>query len=92
MNCKIYANHAHIFPDYLRAHGTVEKLLELMVRNPRRRFRVPLGNDFSVWDLEAEDRIEPEKFRSMGRATPFAGWKVFGKCMLTVKNGRIVDR
>ena len=69
---------------------TLEHLLKLLVTNPRERFGLPLGNDFSVWDLNAEYAIDPEEFLSMGRATPLAGWKVFGRCMATVCNGKVV--
>ena len=68
---------------------TAEKLMELIVTNPRKRFGIPLGNDFSIWSME-ETVIDPDKFLSMGRATPFEGTKVRGKCMLTVCDGRIV--
>ena len=69
---------------------TLEHLLKLLVTNPRERFGLPLGNDFSVWDLNAEYAIDPEEFLSMGRATPLAGWKVFGRCMATVCDGKVV--
>ena len=69
---------------------SLESLLEKLVTNPRRRFGLPLGNDFSVWDLETEDTVDPNTFLSKGKATPFAGQKVFGKCMLTVCDGKIV--
>ena len=68
----------------------LEALAEKLVTAPRSRFGIPLGNDFSLWDLAAEDRVDPERFLSMGRATPFAGQKVYGKCVLTVCNGKIV--
>ena len=68
---------------------TAEKLMELMAINPRKRFGIPLGNDFSIWSME-ETVIDPDKFLSMGRATPFEGAKVRGKCMLTVCDGKIV--
>ena len=71
---------------------SLDRLMELLVVNPRRRFGIPLGNDFSVWDLSAEYEIEPEKFKSMGRATPFAGEKVFGKCLATFYNGKNILR
>ena len=71
---------------------SLERLVDLMCRNPRNRFRIPLGCDYSVWDLEAESVIDPETFLSMGRATPFAGWQVRGKCMATVCDGRLVYR
>ena len=69
---------------------TLEALLEKLVTNPRERFRLPLGNDFSLWDLAAEDMVDPERFLSKGKATPFAGQKVFGKNLLTVCEGKIV--
>ena len=69
---------------------TMERLMELLVTNPRARFGLPLGADFSVWDLDAEYEIDPAHFLSMGKATPFEGWKVQGKCLLTVCDGNIV--
>ncbi len=69
---------------------TQEKLLQLLVVNPRKRFRILMGLDFSVWDLGAHYRIDPERFASKGRATPFAGQTVYGRCMATVCDGRIV--
>ena len=62
---------------------TLDRLLELICVNPRKRFNIP-KNGFSVWDLNSEYEIDPKEFISMGRATPFEGQKVFGKCMLTV--------
>ena len=69
---------------------TLEKAIELLAINPRKRFGIKQGNDFTVWDLETLEKVEPEKFLSMGKATPFEGWELFGKCMLTVKDGQIV--
>ena len=69
---------------------TLDRLMELLVINPRKRFNLPLGTDFSVWDLNHPYEINPEEFASMGRSTPFAGWKVYGKCMATVCDGKVV--
>ena len=69
---------------------TLDRLMELLVTNPRKRFGIELGCDFSVWDLNAEYAIDPEEFLSMGKATPLAGWKVFGRCMATVCDGKVV--
>ncbi|MBE6554784.1 MAG: dihydroorotase [Ruminococcaceae bacterium] len=69
---------------------TLDKLVDLMALAPRRRFGIPLGNEFSVWDLDAEVRIDPDEFLSMGRATPFAGETVYGKNLLTVYADQIV--
>ncbi len=69
---------------------TLDKLLELLVVNPRKRFGLPLGVDYTVWDLNAQYTIDPRDFLSQGRATPFAGWEVFGKCVATVCDGKLV--
>ena len=77
---------------YLVKEGIIpmERLLELLVTNPRKRFNIPMGCDFSIWDLRQTSYIEPEEFQSMGKSTPFAGWKVSGKCMATVCGGKLV--
>jgi dihydroorotase len=69
---------------------TMDRLIELLVDNPRKRFDIPLGLDFSIWDLDTEYTVDPEEFQSMGRATPFTGMKLFGRCLLTVCDGKIV--
>ncbi len=69
---------------------TLEKLVELMCLSPRRRFSIELGDEFTVWDLSKEYRINPDEFLSMGKATPFYDWQVFGKCIATVINDRKV--
>ena len=70
---------------------SLEKLVALLSTNPRRRFNIPLsGEDCCVWDLNAKYSIDPAAFRSMGRATPFAGMEVCGRCVKTVYNGKTV--
>ena len=69
---------------------TMQRLMELLVWNPRKRFNLPLGDDFSLWDLNAEYEIDPAEFISLGKATPFTGWRVNGKCLLTVCDGKVV--
>ena len=69
----------------------LEKLVALLSTNPRRRFNIPLtGEDCCVWDLNERYTIDPTAFRSMGRATPFAGMEVCGRCVKTVYNGETV--
>ena len=69
---------------------TMEKLVELLATNPRKRFNIPMGNDFSVWNLAKEFTVDPADFLSKGKATPFTGWKCKGECELTVCDGRVV--
>ena len=77
---------------YLVKPGVIglDLLLEKLVTNPRRRFGIPLGNDFSLWDLEWSGKVDPADFLSKGKATPFQGREIFGKCVLTVCGGKIV--
>ena len=71
---------------------SLEKLIELMALNPRKRFGIPMGEDFTVWNLEKEVTVDPAEFLSMGKATPFTGWKLNGECVLTVCDGAVVYR
>ena len=68
----------------------LERAVDLLCANPRKRFGLTLGRDFSVWDLDAESTVDPKDFLSMGKATPFEGWKVSGRCLATIRDGRIV--
>ena len=67
---------------------SLEKLLELMIVNPRKRFNIPFDG-FTVWDLNAQSAVDPEGFLSMGKATPFEGTPVLGRCLLTVSDNKI---
>ncbi|MGM9590853.1 MAG: dihydroorotase [Faecousia sp.] len=69
---------------------TMDRLVELLVINPRKRFGISLGCDYSVWDLDAEYTVDPADFLSMGKASPFTGWTVNGRCMATVCDGKLV--
>ena len=69
---------------------TMERLVELLVINPRKRFGIALGCDYSIWDLEDAYTVDPAEFVSMGKATPFEGWNVNGRCLATVCDGNIV--
>ena len=72
------------------------RLMELLHDAPCRRFGLPQGEmdgphaDFTVFDLSASYPIDPADFLSQGKATPFTGWPVQARCLLTVCNGRLV--
>ena len=74
---------------------SLEKLIQLMSVNPRKRFN--LGSsiskneqaDISVWSLEDKYTINPDKFLSMGKCTPFEGMEVYGQCLMTMLKGEI---
>lgn len=76
---------------------TLEKLIELMSVNPRKRFGFEGGAiedgapaDLTVIDLNRHFTIDPANFVSMGKATPFTGWEVCGKVVMTLVEGEIV--
>lgn len=75
---------------------SMEKLIDLLSTNARKRFGIAGGTnvgdsaDFCVVDLEEEFEINPENFLSKGKATPFAGQKVFGKIIKTFVGGKQV--
>lgn len=69
---------------------TLDRLVELMSFKPKERFGIDTNNDFAVFDISEAYKIDPENFLSMGRATPFAGREVFGRCLLTVHNEKVV--
>ena len=68
----------------------MERLVALLADNPRKRFQIPLGLDFSLWDLDQTYTVDPNEFQSMGRATPFTGMELQGRCLMTVCDGKIV--
>ena len=77
---------------------SLERLVTLMAVNPRRLFGLEGGvaagdaADFTVLDLDARWEVDPAAFLSKGRATPFEGWRVQGRAVLTAVNGREVYR
>ena len=48
------------------------------------------SGDFAVWNISEEYEIDPSEFKTKGRATPFAGERVYGKCLLNVVGGKTV--
>ena len=61
----------------------MERLMELLHDAPCHRFNIPADTGFTVFDLNDSYRVDPADFLSMGKATPFTGWEVQGRCLLT---------
>jgi dihydroorotase len=68
---------------------SIERLLELLVYNPRKRFGIKDEGSFTVFNLSREYKIDPDEFLSKGKSSPFIGNEVFGECVMTVSKGRI---
>ena len=77
---------------YLVKQGVIslDRLIGLMALAPRKRFAIPWEGDYTVWNLNKAGAVDPRDFLSRGKATPFAGWDVYGECIATVCGGRIV--
>ncbi|MBQ6256416.1 MAG: dihydroorotase [Clostridia bacterium] len=75
---------------------SLEKLVELMCLNPRKRFGIEGGTepgqraDIAVIDPNKTGVIDPDEFYSMGRATPFEGWETTGDVVMTMAGGSVV--
>ena len=68
----------------------LETLIDRMAIAPRKRFGLPMTEDFCVYDLNRSYEIDPDTFQSMGRSTPFAGMTVYGENLMTVWGGNVV--
>ncbi len=79
---------------------SMERLVHMLTEAPNERFRLETmafseeapAPTFTVWDLEHPYVIRPEHFQGKGRSTPFAGWTVYGRCIMTVVKGTPVYR
>jgi dihydroorotase len=75
---------------------SIEKAIELMTENPRRIFN--LGGalmegeraDIAIFDITTPFTVDTNNFLSMGKATPFEGWELYGQCVLTLYGGKVV--
>ncbi len=68
----------------------LELVIKMLTDNPRNRFGIKDDGSLTVWDLSNQYKIDSNEFLSMGKATPFQGESVFGKCLMTVYGGKIV--
>ena len=69
---------------------SLDRLVYLMSDAPRARFNIKSDLGFTVFKLDEKYKIDPSDFLSMGKATPFEGDEVYGRCILTVYDGRVV--
>ncbi|MBR6360847.1 MAG: dihydroorotase [Clostridia bacterium] len=69
---------------------TLEELTALLSDNPKKRFDIDTENDFTVFEVSEPYEIDSAEFLSMGKATPFDGMTVYGRCVLTVCRGKAV--
>jgi dihydroorotase len=77
---------------------TLAMLVEKMSFNPAKLLNISKGTlkagdyaDIILVDLNKEFKVEPEKFISKGKNTPFEGWTLRGMPMITICKGNIYD-
>lgn len=75
---------------------SLEKAVEIMSAAPRRIFGIGGGlavgerADIAIFDLNEKWSVNPAEFKTMGRATPFEGWQLQGRCRMTLVDGEVV--
>ena len=92
---------AAVVYDRLVSSGSLplRRFVELFSTGPAKAFGLPGGTlaagspaDVTLFDPRHRWTIEPAKFSTLGRSTPFAGWSVVGAPAATIVGGRIVWR
>lgn len=86
-----------LYTDFVKTKiFTLEKLVDMFTKNVRKTFNLPYSKlkegepaDIAVINLERKEKIDPEKFLSKGKNTPYAGKEVYGIVELTISNGKI---
>lgn len=76
---------------------SLESAVAKLTAEPARVFNLPKGSlavgaeaDVVIIDPDVQWEVDPGRFRSKSRNTPFAGWKVKGRAMTTIVGGRVV--
>ena len=69
---------------------SLEQAVRCLTDNPRRRFGIERGDSYTVWELTTPFTVDPDAFHTLGRATPYTGQMLYGRCVLTVADGKIV--
>ena len=77
----------------------ITRIIELLTIGPARLFSLPGGTlakgasaDVTVFDPDGEWTVDPKRFKSKSRNSPFAGWQLRGSIVATFVGGREVYR
>jgi dihydroorotase len=75
----------------------IESAVEKLATAPAKVFSLDAGTlavgapaDVTIVDPQAQWEVDPSRFRSKSRNTPFAGWKVKGRVTTTIVSGQVV--
>lgn len=67
---------------------SLNRLIELMSTAPARRFGIDIGNRTAEFEISTPYIVDSAEFLSLGKASPFVGMQVFGKCIKTTAMGK----
>ena len=90
---------ASVVYDRLVARGRlpIDRFVALFSSGPAKAFGLPGGTlapgspaDVTLFDPEGRWKVDPDKFLSLGRSTPFAGWELGGAPAATIVAGALV--
>ena len=77
---------------------TMSQLVQRTALNPAVILGIPKGTlkthsdaDLVIVDLNRQSKVDPERFISMGKNTPFGGWIMKGMPVVTVVKGRCYE-
>jgi dihydroorotase len=75
----------------------LSRFVEVFSTGPARAFGLPGGTlapgspaDVTLFDPQKRWTVEPSRFVSLGRSTPFAGWELVGTPTAAIVGGRVV--
>ena len=100
VSVRLDSGHILVTPSGLsKVDVTPESLVERMSCAPARLFKLPGGTlrkraigDVTVFDPDAVWTVDPSRFASKGRNTPYAGRELRGLIEVTVVDGRVIHR
>jgi dihydroorotase len=86
--------------DRLVYNGTItlKRMVELLSTNPSKVFNLNKGTlapdsvaDVTIFDPSRQVTVDPTKFKSKSRNTPFSGWQLYGAPVAVVVSGKLID-
>ena len=76
---------------------SLERAIDMLTFQPNQLFKLDKGSlgigkaaDITLFDEKMEYTIDPSQFRSRSKNSPYKGWKVRGKVLRTLVNGKTV--
>ena len=76
---------------------SLERAIDMLTFQPNQLFKLDKGSlgigkaaDITLFDEKMEYTIDPSHFRSRSKNSPYKGWKVRGKVLRTLVNGKTV--